>query len=67
MPVEDFIKTGDRSEMRYLTRPLSDQIARTFQEKWTGGEIEPASRQRAFGDMPAGIGLPVRVDGDSGI
>jgi hypothetical protein len=33
MPVEAFIKTGDRSVLSYLTKPMSDQIARTFREK----------------------------------
>jgi HlyD family secretion protein len=33
MPVEALIKTGDRSVMSYLTRPLADQIARAFREK----------------------------------
>jgi HlyD family secretion protein len=33
MPVEAFVKTGDRSVMSYLTRPLADQIARAFREK----------------------------------
>jgi HlyD family secretion protein len=33
MPVEAFIRTGDRSVMSYLTRPLADQIARAFREK----------------------------------
>ena len=33
MPVEAFIKTSDRSVMSYLTRPLTDQVARAFREK----------------------------------
>jgi HlyD family secretion protein len=33
MPVEAFVKTGDRSMMSYLVRPMSDQIARAFREK----------------------------------
>jgi HlyD family secretion protein len=33
MPVEAFIKTGDRSVVSYLTRPVRDQIARAFREK----------------------------------
>jgi HlyD family secretion protein len=33
MPVEAFVKTGDRSVMSYLVRPMSDQIARAFREK----------------------------------
>jgi HlyD family secretion protein len=32
MPVEAFIKTGDRTVMSYLVKPLSDQIARAFHE-----------------------------------
>jgi HlyD family secretion protein len=32
MPVEAFIKTGDRTVMSYLVKPLSDQIARAFRE-----------------------------------
>jgi HlyD family secretion protein len=33
MPVEAFVKTGDRSVVSYLVRPMSDQIARAFREK----------------------------------
>lgn len=33
MPVEIFIKTGDRTALNYLTKPLIDQIYRTFREK----------------------------------
>jgi HlyD family secretion protein len=33
MPVEAFVKTGDRSIASYLVRPMSDQIARAFREK----------------------------------
>jgi len=33
MPVEAFVKTGDRSIVSYLVRPMSDQIARAFREK----------------------------------
>jgi HlyD family secretion protein len=33
MPVEAFLKTGDRSMISYLTRPMADQIARAFREK----------------------------------
>jgi HlyD family secretion protein len=33
MPVEAFVKTGDRSMISYLTRPMADQIARAFREK----------------------------------
>ena len=32
MPVEAFIKTGDRTVMSYLVKPLGDQIARAFRE-----------------------------------
>lgn len=32
MPVEVFIKTGDRTVMSYLMKPLSDQINRAFRE-----------------------------------
>ena len=32
MPVEAFIRTADRTPMNYLTRPLSDYIARTFRD-----------------------------------
>ena len=32
MPVEAFIKTGDRTVMSCLVKPLSDQIARAFRE-----------------------------------
>ena len=30
MPVEVFVKTGDRKVLSYLVKPLSDQIARAF-------------------------------------
>jgi HlyD family secretion protein len=33
MPVEAFIETSPRTVMSYLTKPLSDQIAKTFREK----------------------------------
>lgn len=32
MPVEAFVKTGDRTVMSYLMKPLSDQINRAFRE-----------------------------------
>jgi len=32
MPVEAFVKTGDRTVMSYLMKPLSDQIVRAFRE-----------------------------------
>jgi HlyD family secretion protein len=32
MPVEAFVKTGDRTVMSYLMKPLSDQISRAFRE-----------------------------------
>jgi HlyD family secretion protein len=33
MPVEAFVKTGDRSIASYLVRPMSDQVSRAFREK----------------------------------
>ena len=33
MPVEVFVKTGDRKVLSYLVKPLSDQINRAFREK----------------------------------
>ncbi|UYO55175.1 hypothetical protein [Rhodopseudomonas palustris] len=33
MPVEVFIRTGARSVMSYLTRPIVDQVARAFRER----------------------------------
>ena len=33
MPVEAFIKTGDRRVISYLVKPLHDQITRAFREK----------------------------------
>jgi multidrug efflux pump subunit AcrA (membrane-fusion protein) len=33
MPVEVFFKTGERSLISYLTKPLRDQFARTFREE----------------------------------
>jgi HlyD family secretion protein len=32
MPVEGFIKTGERRVLTYLLKPLSDQITRAFRE-----------------------------------
>jgi len=32
MPVEAFIRTGDRSVLSYLTKPLTDQVRRAFRE-----------------------------------
>jgi HlyD family secretion protein len=32
MPVEAFVKTGDRTVISYLVKPLSDQIERAFRE-----------------------------------
>ncbi|TCM78613.1 HlyD family type I secretion periplasmic adaptor subunit [Rhizobium sp. BK068] len=33
MPVEAFIQTGERTALAYLTKPLTDQIARAFREE----------------------------------
>jgi HlyD family secretion protein len=33
MPVEVFIKTGDRRVLSYLVKPLSDQVSRAFREQ----------------------------------
>jgi HlyD family secretion protein len=33
MPVEAFIKTGDRRVISYLAKPLSDQVMRAFRER----------------------------------
>ena len=33
MPVEAFVKTGDRKVISYLVKPLSDQITRAFREQ----------------------------------
>jgi HlyD family secretion protein len=33
MPVETFIQTGERTMISYLTKPLHDQLMRTFREK----------------------------------
>ena len=32
MPVEAFVKTGDRTLLSYLMKPLSDQMNRAFRE-----------------------------------
>jgi len=32
MPVEAFIKTGDRSPLNYLAKPLTDYFAKAFRE-----------------------------------
>jgi HlyD family secretion protein len=33
MPVETFIRTGDRTVLSYLTKPLMDQINKTWRER----------------------------------
>jgi HlyD family secretion protein len=33
MPLEAVIRTGDRSMISYLIKPMADQIARAFREK----------------------------------
>ncbi len=33
MPVEAFVQTGERTALGYLTKPLTDQIARAFREE----------------------------------
>lgn len=33
MPVETFIRTGDRKVLSYLVKPITDQIARAFRER----------------------------------
>jgi len=33
MPVEIFVRTGDRSVLSYLLKPLQDQVARAFRER----------------------------------
>ena len=33
MPVETFIRTGDRTVLSYLTKPLADQINKTWRER----------------------------------
>lgn len=45
MPVEAFVKTGDRSIASYLVRPMSDQIARAFREN--DDEFKRAGRPRS--------------------
>ena len=32
MPVESYIRTGDRSPLVYLTKPLTDYFAKAFRE-----------------------------------
>ena len=32
MPVEVFIRTGDRTFFEYLTKPITDSFARAFRE-----------------------------------
>jgi HlyD family secretion protein len=32
MPVESYIQTGDRTALSYITKPLSDNFARSFKE-----------------------------------
>jgi len=32
MPVEVFIKTGERNVLSYFLKPLDDQVARAFRE-----------------------------------
>ncbi|GJD46019.1 Type I secretion system membrane fusion protein PrsE [Methylobacterium cerastii] len=33
MPVESFLQLGDRSVLSYLTKPLTDQIAKAWRER----------------------------------
>jgi HlyD family secretion protein len=33
MPVEAYVQLNDRSVLSFLTKPLSDQIARTWRER----------------------------------
>jgi len=33
MPVETFIRTGDRTVISYLVKPLTDQINKTWRER----------------------------------
>ena len=33
MPVETFMQLGNRSVLSYLTKPLTDQIAKAWREK----------------------------------
>jgi HlyD family secretion protein len=33
MPVESFIQTGERTAISYLTKPLTDQMARAWRER----------------------------------
>ncbi|MCS0463725.1 MULTISPECIES: HlyD family type I secretion periplasmic adaptor subunit [Rhizobium] len=33
MPVEAFIQTGERTALAYLTKPITDQVARAFKEQ----------------------------------
>ena len=33
MPVEAFVRTGDRKVISYLMKPLTDQFARAFRER----------------------------------
>jgi membrane fusion protein, type I secretion system len=33
MPVEVFIRTGERTVLSYLLKPLDDQVRRAFREK----------------------------------
>ena len=32
MPAEVFIRTGERTVLSYLTKPLNDQVRRAFKE-----------------------------------
>jgi HlyD family secretion protein len=33
MPVEAFIQTGERTALSYLTKPISDQLMRSWRER----------------------------------
>jgi HlyD family secretion protein len=33
MPVEGFIQTGERTVLSYLTKPLTDHLAKAFREE----------------------------------
>jgi HlyD family secretion protein len=39
MPVEVFVRTGDRNVLSYLVKPLTDQVTRAYPEQ----KLEPIS------------------------
>jgi hypothetical protein len=52
MQVEAFVKTEDRTPLEYIVRPLMDQIAKAFRERWTRIESSRTAGSRMAGELP---------------